>query len=82
MENKEPIPKCLLVALNQLYEIERKLRKSGDTANIDRNVGKMKAAFEELGLGYEDPMNQPFKETRTDLDATIAGAGTEDLFVV
>jgi len=35
-----------------------------------------------LGLAYEDPMGQPFNETRTDLEATISGVGTEDLVVV
>ncbi|MNP69551.1 hypothetical protein D3C76_1656630 [compost metagenome] len=29
----------------------------------------------------EDPLGQPFKETRTDLEATIVGAGTENLVV-
>ena len=33
-------------------------------------------------MSYEDPMGQPFKETRTDLDATISGSGTENLVVV
>jgi hypothetical protein len=31
---------------------------------------------------YEDPMGQSFNETRTDLDASIAGTDTEDLVVV
>jgi len=42
----------------------------------------MKDAFAEFGLAYEEPMNQPFNETRTDLEATISGAGTEHLVVV
>jgi hypothetical protein len=42
----------------------------------------MKDAFEELGLFYEDPMGQSYKETRTDLEATISGQGTENLEVV
>lgn len=76
------VSKSILVALNQLYEMEQKLKKAGDTANLQRNVGKMKDAFVEYGLAYEDPMNQPFKETRTDLDATISGEETENLVVV
>lgn len=35
-----------------------------------------------VGLSYEDPMGQSFKETRTDLDATISGTGTNNLVVV
>jgi hypothetical protein len=76
------IPKPLLVVLNQIYEIDQKAKKAGDPVNIQRNVNKIKDAFEEYGLSYEDPLGQPFKETRTDLEATISGQGTENLVVV
>jgi hypothetical protein len=96
MEPRIPIPKSILIVLNQLYEVEQKLHKQGDPANVSRNVRKMKEAFAEEGLTawetsgvqlrirlvYEDPMGQSFKETRTDLEATISGSGTHDLFVV
>jgi hypothetical protein len=42
----------------------------------------MHDAFNELGFTYEDPMGQPFNETRADLEATISGSRTEDLIVV
>ena len=90
------IPKSILIVLNQLYELEQKLKKQDDSAGLRRNIDKMKDAFAEEGLpaldahggqvrirlAYEDPMGQSFNETRTDLDATIAGAGTENLVVV
>ena len=91
---KIQIPKSILVVINQLYELEQKLKKHGDPNNIQRNVIKMKDAFAEEGmpgdvhghlhicLSYEDPMGQSFKETRTDLDATISGSGTDNLVVV
>lgn len=96
MDMRIQVPKCILTALNQLYDMERKIAKSGDTANITRNVDKIRAAFAEEGvtaadigggvtairLVYEDPMGQTFKETRTDLEASISGAGTSDLVVV
>lgn len=95
MELKIQIPKTILTALNQLYELEHKLKKQDDPANLGRNIGKMKDAFAEdglpldaiggqrrIGLAYEDPMGQAFKETRTDLEATISGPGTENLVVV
>ena len=96
MEIRLQIPKSLLTAINQLYELEQKLKKHGDPNNLQRNVNKMKDAFAEeglmmgdlggaqyrIGLAYEDPMGQPFKETRTDLDASISGAGTDNLVVV
>jgi hypothetical protein len=91
---KIQIPKSILVVINQLYELEHKLKKHGDPNNLQRNVTKMKDAFAEEGmpgdvhgqlhicLSYEDPMGQSFKETRTDLDATISGSGADNLVVV
>ena len=77
-----PVPKPLLTALNQVYELEQRLTKHGDSCNLRPNVERMKDAFAELGLVYEDPMGQRVNETRTDLDVSIAGAGTENLVVV
>jgi len=96
MEIRLSIPKSVLTALNQLYDLEQKLKKHGDPNNFQRNITKMKDAFAEeglpmgdaagevhrVGLTYEDPMGQSFKETRTDLDATISGTGTNNLVVV
>lgn len=75
------IPRLLRVLLNNLYEIESKLALHSDAGNIGRNVERMKEALAEEGVFYEDPLGQPFKETRTDLEATISGQSTEDLFV-
>lgn len=91
---KIQISKSIIIVINQLYELEQKLKKHGDPNNLQRNLTKMKDAFAEEGmpadgrgqlyicLSYEDPMGQSFKETRTDLDATISGAGTDNLVVV
>ena len=76
------VPKALLTALNQVYEMEQRLVKHGDPSNLLRNIQRMKDAFGELGLVYEDPMGQPVNETRTDLEVSIAGTGTESLVVV
>ncbi len=76
------VPKYVLVTLNNLYEIERKVIANGDPGNARRNIDRIKDAFSEMGLFYEDPMGDVFKETRTDLEATITGSGTEDLVVV
>jgi hypothetical protein len=74
--------KRVLNILNNLYEIERKLRVHGDPANFQRNLDRIKEEFAEEKVFYEDPMGQAFKETRTDLEAQIAGSGTDDLVVV
>ena len=76
------IQKWVLTVLNQIYEVERKLTLHGDPGNALRNVEKLKDSLAGVGLFYEDPMGQPFKETRTDLDASISGVGVENLVVV
>lgn len=76
------LPRELLIVLNQLYEIEIKLKRSGEGLAISRNINKMKDAFEALQLFYEDPMGQVYRETRTDLEAAISGTSTDDLVVV
>jgi hypothetical protein len=76
------VPKWVLRTLNNLYDAERKLAAFGDPGNVSRNIGQIKEAFAEALFFYEDPSGQAFSETRTDLDANIAGSGTENLKVV
>jgi len=76
------IPKELIVVINNLFEIEKKLSMHGDVANLQRNVTKIREAIEDQGLTFEDPQGQPFNQTRTDLEATISGEGTENLYVI
>ncbi len=86
MELKIQVPKSIISTLNQLYEMEQKLRKNGDPSNLLRNLEKIRDAFEHydntLGIIYEDPLGCSFNETRTDIEATISGSLTDDLVVV
>jgi hypothetical protein len=75
------IPKFVLQTLNHLYDAERKLALHGDPGAVLRNIERIKDAFAAEKLFYEDPMGQPFNETRTDLEASIAGEGAENLHV-
>ena len=75
------VPKFVLNTLNHLYEIERKLALHGDPASIQRNVERIKETFADVDIFYEDPMGQPFSETRADMEASISGESTEDLVV-
>jgi hypothetical protein len=75
------VSKWALGIVNNVYEIERKLVLHGDSAQLSRNVNRLKELIKEMGLIYEDPFGQPFKETRTDLEASISGASTENLHV-
>jgi hypothetical protein len=74
--------KPFLTLLNQIYLIERRLEKSSGEPGLTRSIMKMKDALGEMGFFYEDPLGQDYKETRTDIEATIAGPGTEKLIVV
>lgn len=76
------VEKWLLQTVNNLYELQRKLALHGDPGNAARNVERIRGLLCEQGVSYEDPMGQSFSETRTDLDATISGASTENLAVV
>lgn len=76
------ISKGVLVILNHLYEIERKLALHGDAGNARRNLERVKEEFQNtLMLSYEDPMGQPVKDTRTDLEFSISGPSTSNLVV-
>lgn len=76
------IPKFVLQVLNNLCDIDRKLSIHGDPGNARRNVERIKETIEDIKVFYEDPMGQSFSETRTDLEATITGEGTDNLKVV
>lgn len=80
--------KILLDFLNQIFEIEKKLERIQESNSIGRNVNKIKELFEtELysqgsGLTYYNPIGEPYSETRTDCDASIAGESTENLVII
>lgn len=76
------IPKWMLQVLNNVCDIERKLAAADDPMNVRRNIERIKEAFESAQFFYEDPMGQDFNETRSDLEVSISGSGTEDLKVV
>lgn len=77
--------------LDQLFEIERKLENIEESNSISRNLNKMKDIFEttlfssstssEIGFTYHNPIGESYNETRLDLEASIAGNSTENLFI-
>jgi len=76
------IPKYILILINNLFEIQKKIGATDDNLNIGRNMTKIIEALEEQGLTFENPLGQRFNQTRADLEATISGEGTENLIVV
>lgn len=67
--------------IDQIFEIERKLSSINESNSIHRNLDKMKRTFEEIGLVYHNPINEPYNETRTDLSVSISGTANENLIV-
>lgn len=76
--------------IDQLFEVERKLRNINEPNSISRNLNKMKDIFENLlssstsseeGLLYHDPTGEGYNETRLDLEASIAGNSSENLYI-
>ena len=76
-------PKSLFRLFNQIFELERKASRLPDGDSLLRQVRRMKELFEEdFHLTYEDPTGQPFSETRTDVEARLAGHSAENLVIV
>jgi hypothetical protein len=76
-------PKSLFRLLNHVYELERKAAKLADGDAVVRHVRRMRDLFEtDFHLTYEDPAGQPFTETRTDVEARVAGDSAENLIII
>lgn len=67
---------------NQVFELEHKLGKISGTERLNRNIRRMKQALENAGIRVHDPFGESWTETRTDCEASITGAGTENLRIV
>ena len=58
--------------INQVFEIEKKL--AANTTNLQRNIDRIKAELSEMGYDYHVPLHEKWDETRTDCEASVAGA--------
>ena len=90
MNTQVKILKPHIELLDQLFEIERKLKKIQETNSISRNINKMRDIFEHInsnatesnvGLIYHNPIGEPYNETRLDLEASISGKSTDNLII-
>lgn len=82
------IPKEYQFLINQIFEIENKVKGIQESNSIQRNVDRLKTFLEsELlkdgqGLVYHNPFGEKYDETRTDCDANITGTSTDNLEIV
>lgn len=58
--------------INQVFEIEYKLRLKNEDA-ADRNIRRLYHELEIMGYTVIDPVNRTYKETDTDVEASLAG---------
>lgn len=81
-------PKSYLTILNQIFEIENKLKKVQEQNSIQRNIDRLKDFFanealsDGQGLAYYNPIGENYDETRTDCEASISGASHENLEII
>ena len=64
--------KQIVNIINQVFEIEKKLGNS--PSNIQRNIDRIKAELSDMGYDYHNPLHEKWDETRTDCEASVAGA--------
>ncbi len=65
--------KELIRIINQVFEMEKKIGTRPEMSTLLRNIERIKAALEEMGLSYHNPSGEKYSETRTDCEANIVG---------
>ena len=59
--------------INQLFEMQVKIKEGGGASNFERNFNRLFNLFEEEGYIIQDPTGEAYVETRTDCEASISG---------
>jgi len=70
----------MIAIINQLFEIEQKLQARADNL-ADRNFKRIYHELETEGYQVINPINRPYNETDTDLEATLSGDMSGKLMV-
>jgi hypothetical protein len=71
-----------LKILNQVFELEKKIKGKDELLSLQRNVDRIKNSFEEMGLLLYNPEGESYNETRTDCEASISGTSTKNLQII
>lgn len=71
----------LLKVINQVFDLERKVTSKEEFAPLNRNLGRIKDTFGEMGISWASPLGEVYNDTRTDCEASIAGESSENLFI-
>jgi hypothetical protein len=68
--------------INQLFELENKLKQEQIADKFERNFIRIKQTFEEDGYTYHNPIGEKYTETRTDCEASITGSLGNNMKIV
>jgi hypothetical protein len=62
-----------LPIINQLFEMQAKIKEAGKAQSFERNFSRLFNIFEEEGYLVQDPTGEAYNETRTDCEVSITG---------
>jgi len=62
-----------VLIINQLFEMQAKVKETGAAQNFERNFNRLFNIFEEDGYIIQDPTGEAYTETRTDCEASLSG---------
>ncbi len=68
--------------INQLFEMQYKLKEMGKAHNFERNFNRLFAIFEEAGFVVQDPTNEIYTDSRTDCEASISGTVSSKMRII
>lgn len=71
----------IIDVLNQLFELEKKIIQLPENSKYQRHIKRIRERIESAGYRYHDPTGEAFNETRTDIEAEIAGNSVSYLTV-
>ncbi len=67
--------------INQLAEIEHKLKQENREVKFERNFNRISSILEEEGYKYSYPLGEKYTETRTDCEANIVGKEAKNMII-
>ena len=66
---------------NLVFDLDKKILSKDTNTGLQRIYDKMKQTIEEAGIYLYNPIGERYAETRTDVDANIAGTAMENLVI-
>lgn len=72
----------LIDIANQVHALEKKVEKDRQSGSVYiRPIQRIRQALLDLGVSYHSPDGERYSETRTDVEASVAGESTDNLTI-